>query len=465
MARQQKMAHLPGKVKSVSMVDGDLYCYASGVLLKAQRSGEQVVGFWADTAFVRYDEGVEYVVRNPQTGDIYYTKRDRKGRSGLFCVRPDEGSKPSRVKVGASGWFGNGMEVEHPTFTADGNIMIFSSLDGRRSNGGYDLWYSLFDGKRWGRPENLGKRINTQADECSPFIYRDCLLFASNGHKEDAGRMTLYSTRLISDRVVGDTVGMLQIGRCRIQRLPEPINSNGADEYDIAVDTAQGFSYWLSTRPSSDTDSQLFSFSGALDGVLLWGLVSDKYRHALAGVKVTARQGNEVVCNTYTDEDGYYKMYLQSDQYYDLAYQLDNYFVDFEEVNTAKATDEYLIAEERQDVTLDYLPLGERIFYDDLFGPNVDVELSERGIEILTPLVRFLNDNPTAEVQLSLVNDLTKDRTFNALLTDQRIQRLEAFIYPELPSTVKIDIRNACSGTDGCDAASGISRLTVLINK
>ena len=57
VANEQRMAILPGNVKNVSFVDGELYCYASGVMLKAQRSGEQLLGFWADTDYVRLEEG------------------------------------------------------------------------------------------------------------------------------------------------------------------------------------------------------------------------------------------------------------------------------------------------------------------------------------------------------------------------------------------------------------------------
>jgi hypothetical protein len=51
------------------------------------------------------------------------------------------------------------------------------------------------------------------------------------------------------------------------------------------------------------------------------------------------------------------------------------------------------------------------------------------------------------------------------LLTDERIQTLENYLYPLLPPTVKIDVENGCIGRDGCSNASGMSRLTVLINK
>lgn len=465
-AHRQALAILPGSVANVSVVDGELYCHSSGVLLKAQRSGQQLLGFWADTSFSKFSEGIDYAVRHPQSGQLYFTMRDKKGRSYLYCgTRKGDKYSFKRLRLGGSRLFNKGMTVLHPTFSADGKFLIFSSADKQRSHGGYDLWYSQFDGKRWSKPANLGSRINTPGDDISPSIYRDWLLFASNGHKDDLGRLNLYATRLVSDRVQGDTVGMLQIGRSRVQRLPEPLNVASANDFDMAIDTASGFGYWVSSRNASASDSQLFSFAGALDGVQLWGLVSDAFDRTLSGVHVTARQGERVVCNTFTDQDGFFRMYLQCDQYYDLSFQLDGYFVAFETVNTAKSDDELLIAEARRDVRLERLPMGERIYYEDLFGPNVDVELSNAGMERLAPLVRFLNDNPATSVQMSLTNDLTDDRTFNRLLTEQRIQSLQAYLYPLLPPTVKITIVNGCAGTTGCTNASGVSRLMVVVEE
>lgn len=459
-ANHQKMALLPGEVYNVSVVDGKLYCYASDVLLVAQRSGEQLLGFWADTTYVRIAEGVNYVVRHPSTGDLYFTMTDKRGNSVLYCYTEAEGKKGKMKKVRMGG-----MDVEHPTFSTDGRIMIFSSNERRHSYGGNDLWYSLYENGKWSRPLNLGNRINTSYDEVTPSIYRDCLLFSSNGHSDDHAYLDVCSSRLVSTRVIGDTVGMLQIGRCRVQRLPEPLNSSDADDFDMAIDTLHNCGYWVSKRVESDSDSQLYSFNGALDGVLLWGRVLDQYDNALSGVRVTARQIGVPVCNTVTDDEGFYRLYLQCDQYYELLYQTDDYFVASESINTAKPDEEYLIAETRLDVTLDKLRLDERIYYSDLFGHNVDIELSDYGREQLSPLVRFLNDNPNMNVWLSLTNDLTADENFNRLLTEHRIQTLQSYLYSAVPSSVQMSFENACQGSENCSTGSGLSRLSVIISK
>lgn len=455
------MGVLPEEAENLSIVDSDLYCYASGVLLRAHRIHDRICGFEADTLWTPLGEQVEYVTRHPRTGDIYFTSRDKKDRSFLF--RCDAKRHVHRVKMGGGFLFNKGMTVEHPVFTTDGNIMIFTSRDGF-GFGGYDLWYSVFDGKRWGKPRNLGNRINSSADEISPSLYRDCLLFSSNGLSDADGNVTIYSSRLISGRTSGDTVGTLQIGRCKVQKLPVPLNADDADDYDMVFDTLAGRAYWLSLRSDNPDASRFYSFSGSLDGVLLWGRVTDKYDNPLPGVQVYVRQGDEAVCSTTTDEDGFYRVYLRSGQFYALSFQLDEYFVEYESVNTEKKEGEYLIGEARRDARLDRLPLNTRIYYEDLFGPDACIELSDLGMERLEPLVRYLNDNPSMSVDLILSNDLTHDATFNALLTDQRLLMLRNWFFRHTPPTVKFHLRNACTGAVTCSNASGLSRLTVLIN-
>ncbi|MEM9820135.1 MAG: OmpA family protein [Bacteroidota bacterium] len=84
-----------------------------------------------------------------------------------------------------------------PSLSADGKALYFSSSR-EGGKGGLDLWvsYQQEDG-RWGRPENLSELINTKADEQSPFIHADgqTLYFMSNGHPGMGGFDLFYSRR------------------------------------------------------------------------------------------------------------------------------------------------------------------------------------------------------------------------------------------------------------------------------
>jgi outer membrane protein OmpA-like peptidoglycan-associated protein/Tfp pilus assembly protein PilF len=70
-----------------------------------------------------------------------------------------------------------------PAISADGKTLIFSSAR-PGGLGGKDLWISYFKNGNWTQPENLGKTINTADDEEAPYLHYDgkTLYFSSSGH-------------------------------------------------------------------------------------------------------------------------------------------------------------------------------------------------------------------------------------------------------------------------------------------
>ncbi len=65
------------------------------------------------------------------------------------------------------------------------NVMVFTS-DRTGGFGGFDLWYSTFDGTKWSVPVNFGEKINTPYDEYRPVLIsmpdfiNDFMIFSSN---------------------------------------------------------------------------------------------------------------------------------------------------------------------------------------------------------------------------------------------------------------------------------------------
>lgn len=59
-----------------------------------------------------------------------------------------------------------------PSITGDGKLMYFLS-NRPRGYGAVDIWYSEWDGTRWGSPKNAGPEINTSAGEWTPTVSSD----------------------------------------------------------------------------------------------------------------------------------------------------------------------------------------------------------------------------------------------------------------------------------------------------
>lgn len=79
-----------------------------------------------------------------------------------------------------------------------GNMMVFAS-DRNGGFGGFDLWYSIYNGHEWSEPVNFGERINTEFNEYRPIIIatdkegflNDLMIFSSD-RPGGKGRFDLY---------------------------------------------------------------------------------------------------------------------------------------------------------------------------------------------------------------------------------------------------------------------------------
>jgi hypothetical protein len=75
----------------------------------------------------------------------------------------------------------------HPALSASGNMLVFSS-NRRGTSGGQDLYITHKVGDSWSSPENLGKSVNTNGNELFPFLDKENnLYFSSDGYKGIGG--------------------------------------------------------------------------------------------------------------------------------------------------------------------------------------------------------------------------------------------------------------------------------------
>ncbi len=117
-----------------------------------------------------------FIYRDAGNGDIFKSYRNND----------NSWTKPVPIKEVNTGAFEN-----HLTSSVEGDMYIFSS--NRKGGVGdvqnLDLWMVKINDKgKWGKPKNLGKKINTEAQEDTPFLDADgTLYFSSRGHKGMGG--------------------------------------------------------------------------------------------------------------------------------------------------------------------------------------------------------------------------------------------------------------------------------------
>ncbi len=142
------------------------------------------------------NEGMSSIVRDGRK--IYFTACDRRQVLGTCDIWQADlrnltlsGGKPLK------GYANSGKWESQASISCDGTMLYFAS-NREGGMGGTDIWLSrqLPDG-RWGKPENLGPKINTEKDEEAPFITNDgsALYFSSNGHP-GLGEQDIFMSRM-----------------------------------------------------------------------------------------------------------------------------------------------------------------------------------------------------------------------------------------------------------------------------
>lgn len=192
----------------------------------------------------------------PDQSTVYFTRnnideRNRVGKDSegiirlkIFSAKNKDG-KWSELK--GMPFNSDEYSVAHPTISADGNTMYFSS-DMPGGFGGMDLYYSVFDGGQWAPPKNMGPRINTEGNEVFPVIHPKTgrLYFSSDGHA-GLGMLDVFFV----DNNEGVWGAVINIGF--------PINSN-SDDHGLILNDEENFGYFVSNRDGGVGRDDIYSF-------------------------------------------------------------------------------------------------------------------------------------------------------------------------------------------------------------
>ncbi|OYU82160.1 MAG: flagellar motor protein MotB [Flavobacterium sp. BFFFF1] len=135
--------------------------------------------------------------------------------------------------------------VEHPALSPDEQTLYFAS-DMPGTLGSFDIFSVLIVGNKYGIPENLGEKINTDKKEQFPFVSKDGkLYFSSNGHF-GYGLMDVF----VSEFKNGEFAEPLNVGL--------PVNS-GYDDFAFNIDSDTKRGFFASDRPGGKGGDDIYT--------------------------------------------------------------------------------------------------------------------------------------------------------------------------------------------------------------
>lgn len=232
----------------------------------------------------RFHEGPAVVLPEGSlmfTRNNFYKGNANRSRQGVNKLKLFTATGTNWTKIQAFPYNDDEYSVGHPAVNKDGSVLVFTS-DMPGGYGGTDLYYSVrtSTGRPWGKPVNLGPRINTEGNEMFPYFDKgDKLYFSSTGYA-GLGGLDIFE------------VGLKEMKAVAVPRnLGAPMNSPG-DDFGFII-TEDGKSGFFSSNRSGNDD--IYKFQRNSYKVDLRGLVTDaRTRLPIPDAKVYLRYADGV---------------------------------------------------------------------------------------------------------------------------------------------------------------------------
>lgn len=327
----------------------------------------------------------------------------------------DEWSKPKNLgpMINSSEW------ESQPSLSADGRTLYFVS-DRRGGLGRRDIWVShLDDEEKWTKATNLGRSINSQFDEISPFIHvnNQILYFASNGLTGFGGYDIFYTERNGEE----NWTQPVNVGR--------PIN-NHQDQFSLFI-TADGKKGYYAHEEFTDkgfSAGRIYEMEIPAESQLKFrtnyikGIVSDKASGLplKAIVELIDIEKNKVISKVSSDSiNGNYLMTLTQGAEYALYVRKQGYLFKSLNFNYSKVDD---FAPITLNVELEKVATGSVAVLNNIFFDFDSYTIKSRSNSELQKVILFMEENPVVRIEISGHTDNVGAESYNQKLSTQRAE-------------------------------------------
>jgi len=392
------------KAMGSSQEDFYISTWSDGKWQKAYNAGEPLN--------TKSNEGAQTLSSNGKY--MYFTACDRAGGLGscdLYFSAFNDGnwSTPVNLKwpINTTAW------ESTPSISADGNVLYFSS-NRPGGFGGKDIWYSRMkaDGT-WGIPVNMGKTINTEGNEMSPFIHFDgkTLYFASDG-RPGMGGYDIYMSKMQDDSTWSEP-----------KNLGYPINTYN-DEMGLVIDVTGTTAYFSSNRDNGN-GKDIFYFT--LDESIrpdpvsyLKGKVSDKETGKLlkADYELINLSTNKVTVKNTTDEAGNFLVCLPSGYNYGINVSKNGYL--FYSENFMLEGKHPVMEPFIKRIALSQAKVGAKMLLANVFYEVDSWELKKESMQELNNLADLIFNDKDIVVEIGGYTDATGTDEYNLSLSEKR---------------------------------------------
>ncbi len=304
------------------------------------------------------------------------------------------------------------ISIGQPAISADGLTLYFASRM-KGSYGGSDIWKveRTAANTPWGRPINLGPKINTPGDEMFPYVRLDGVLYFSSDGQPGMGGLDIYRATKGSD------------GEWDIVNMQSPINSS-QDDYGIVFQGNKEIGLFTSNRKGTRGLDDIYSFELPELQLAIEGVMTDVgINKSIEGGDVTLIGSDGSLQTTQTKVDGSYSFKLAQYTDYIVIGSFEGFLKQKVKVSTANISDDTTFKQNLGLITMNRPVEIPNIFYD--FGKWTLNESSKTALE---ELGKLLEDNPNITIELGAHTDMVGDANANLILSKRRAQAVVDYL-------------------------------------
>ncbi len=298
-----------------------------------------------------------------------------------------------------------------PSISSNKDLLFFSS-NREGGVGNRDIWVCKRLGKyKWSEPFNLGKNVNTEKDEITPFVFADSktLYFASKGHV-GLGGFDIFVSTVNNDGYFSET-----------KNLGYPINTWN-DESSLIVSKNYSYGFFSSDRVDyihSNLDLFYFEFPEILKTnkvIEMSGVVIDKISYnIIPNCKISFFEMNgKNIGNVFSNSDGSFLFNL---------FETDSLLVHIDSKDHIYYSEKISLenkSRKNNKFILDRKIKGKKVILEDILYEIDDFSLKASSFFEIKRLAMHLKRNKNTKIKIAGHTDNTGSEKYNLELSKKR---------------------------------------------
>ncbi len=298
--------------------------------------------------------------------------------------------------------------LSNPSLSRDGKTLYFSS-NMPESIGGVDIWKVSVNGSEFGKPENLGTKVNTEGNESFPFIADDntTLYFASSG-KPGLGGLDIFQIDLAKGT---EAVNM-----------GKPLNTE-KDDFDFTFNKEKNVGFLSSNRNGTD---DIFLATPVCSVDLLVVVTNAKTGEILADAKVAILDAkNNIIATETSNAKGEVNFKIECDTPYSIQASKEGFEGNVFAVAKSKGPTAKLPAP-LQPIDVIITPVA--IILQPIYFEFDKSNITQQGAFELDKLVQVMNSNDKLVIFAKSHTDSRGSDEYNLSLSERRAQATVQYV-------------------------------------